>query len=104
MKGEGDKMRKKGPELPEKSPAEKVMDAFQLPKNKSGIITALHITGVHEAIVEGHRGIIEYTSEVIRLNTPQFIMKISGAELEITAVAEEYIELKGLICGVEYLF
>ena len=97
-------MRKKESKPPEKTVPEKVMEAFQLPKNKSGIITALHITGVHEAIVEGHRGIIEYTDKTVRLNTPQFIMKISGAELEITAVAEEYIELKGLICGVEYIF
>ncbi len=97
-------MKNKTHKTPEKSVPEKVMDAFELPKNKSGIITALHITGVHEAIVEGHKGIIEYTDKIIRLNTPQFIMKISGEELEITAVAEEYITLKGIICGVEYQF
>ena len=97
-------MKKNTAKPPEKSVPEKMMDAFELPKNKSGIITTLHITGVHEAVVEGHKGIIEYTDKVIRLNTPQFIMKLSGAELEITAVAEEYIGIKGIIFGVEYLF
>ena len=97
-------MKKQAAKPPEKTLPEKMMDVFQLPKNKSGIITALHITGIHEAVVEGHKGIIEYTDKVIRLNTPQFIMKISGAELEITGVAEEYITVKGMIFGVEYVF
>lgn len=94
----------KNQDLPGKSIPEKMMDVFQLPKNKSGIITALHITGIHEALIEGHKGIIEYTDKVIRLNTPQFIMKITGADLEITGVAEEYITIKGIIVGVEYDF
>ena len=89
---------------PPKSVPEKIMDAFELPKNKSGIITALHITGIREAVVEGHKGIIEYTDKCIKLNTPQFVMKLSGAELEITGVAEEYISVKGIITGVEYIF
>ena len=98
------KVRKRDKKLPEKSLPEKVMDAFELPKNRSGMITSITITGVHEALVEGHKGIIEYTDTVIKLNTPQFIMKICGAELEITGVAEEYIMIKGIIMGVEYIF
>ena len=53
-------MKKESKKLPEKSLPEKVMDVFELPKNKSGIITSLNITGVHEAFIEGHKGIIEY--------------------------------------------
>lgn len=95
----------KGCEAVMKKPlSEKMMDAFELPKNKSGIITSINITGIHEALVEGHKGIIEYTDKTIKLNTPQFIMKINGADLEITEVAEEYIAIKGIIVGVEYIF
>lgn len=84
--------------------SEKMMDALDLPKNKSGIITSLNITGVHEAIVEGHKGIIEYTDKTIKINTPQFILKLNGADLEITEIAEEYIAVKGIIVGAEYIF
>lgn len=84
--------------------SEKMMDALDLPKNKSGIITSLSITGVHEAIVEGHKGIIEYTDKTIKINTPQFILKLNGADLEITEIAEEYIAVKGIIVGAEYIF
>ena len=31
-------------------------------------------------------------------------MKLTGADLEITEVAEEYIAVKGIIVGVEYIF
>lgn len=84
--------------------SEKMMDAFQLPKNKSGIITSLNITGIHEALIEGHKGIIEYTDKIIKINTPQFILKLTGADLEITEIAEEYIAVKGIIVGAEYIF
>lgn len=97
-------VKKEIKKLPEKSLPEKVMDIFELPKNKSGIITALNITGVHQAVVEGHKGIIEYTENVIKINTPQFILKLCGANLEISGVAEEYIEIRGIITGVEYIF
>lgn len=97
-------MKKQANKPPEKSIPEKMMDIFELPKNKSGFIPALHITGVHEAIIEGHKGIIEYTDKVVRLNTPQFIIKINGADLEITGVAEEFIKVKGIILGAEYIF
>ena len=42
----------KGCETVMKKPlSEKMMDAFELPKNKSGIITSLNITGIHEALI-----------------------------------------------------
>ena len=97
-------MRKKEVAAPPKSVSEKIMDAFELPKDKSGIIPALHITGIREAVIEGHKGIIEYTDKCIKLNTARFVLKLSGAELEITCVAEEYITVKGIITGVEYIF
>ena len=97
-------MRRKETDFPPKSMPEKIMDAFELPKISSGIVTAVHITGIREAVVEGHKGIIEYTDKCIKFNAPQFVIKLSGAELEITGVAEEYITVKGIITGVEYLF
>lgn len=98
------KMKNKKGHLPEKTSAEKIMDIFDLPKNKSGIVTALHITGTYEVMVEGHKGIIKYTDEMISINCPQFIMKINGENLEITSVADEYITIKGRVAGVEYVF
>lgn len=97
-------MRRKKVEVPPKSVPEKIMDVFQLPKDKSGIVPAVHITGVREAVIEGHKGIIEYTEKCIKLNTSQFVIELNGAELEIVGVAEEYINVKGIITGVEYIF
>lgn len=82
--------------------SEKMMDVFELPKNKTGIISAVHITGIHEVMIEGHKGIIEYCESIIRLNTTQFIIKISGKNMEISSLSDEIILIKGIISAVEY--
>ena len=88
---------------PEKSIPEKVVEALALPKDASGVVTVVNITDMSEIVVDGFRGIIEYTDSVIRLNTPKFMLKIDGRNLEIKTVATDYISIKGCILGVEYI-
>ena len=84
------------------SVSEKVAEAFGLPKESMGVVSHVNIIGREEVSVEGYRGILEYTENIVRLNTDKFIIKIVGADLEIGIIAEEYISIKGLISGVEY--
>ncbi len=97
-------MKKEKNASPEKKVSEKMLELFEIPKDKSGIITSLNITGIHEATVEGYKGIIDYSENIIKLNTTQFIMEISGEKLEIAGITEEYISIKGVINGVKYIF
>lgn len=81
---------------------ERFAEILSLPKDAGGISTVINITDMHEAVIDGYKGIIEYTENIIRLNTPKYIIKIEGADLEIREVAAEYISICGLIKSVEY--
>jgi sporulation protein YqfC len=87
----------------QKSIKEKMVDVLALPKESSGTVTLVHITDNEEAIIEGYKGIVEYTDVSIRLMTHKFMLKISGKNLEIKSIASEYISIIGSISGVEYI-
>lgn len=88
---------------PEDSSAyEKVFDALSLPKTAAGLTTTVTITGNGSILVEGYRGIIKYSDTLILLNAPKYIIKITGADLEITEIASEYISVSGIITALEY--
>ena len=81
---------------------EKVFDTLSLPKVAAGLSSRITITGTDSILVEGYRGIIRYSDTLVLLNAPKYIIKITGADLEITEVATEYINIKGIIACVEY--
>ncbi|MBR2471828.1 MAG: YabP/YqfC family sporulation protein [Clostridia bacterium] len=92
--------KKKQPETT--SAYEKVFDALSLPKSAAGLTTTVTITGTNAILVEGYRGIIKYSDTLILLNAPKYIIRITGADLEITEIASEYISLRGVVASLEY--
>ena len=92
--------KKKQPETA--SAYEKVFDALSLPKSAAGLTTTVTITGTDAIMVEGYRGIIKYSDTLVLLNAPKYIIRITGADLEITEIASEYISLRGVIASLEY--
>ncbi len=81
---------------------EKFAEILSLPKSASGVGVMINISDMAEAVVEGYKGIIEFTENTVRLNTPKYIIKIEGADLKINEVAEDYITVKGKIKSVGY--
>lgn len=81
---------------------EKIIDALNLPKDVILELPKLIFTGNRELYVENYRGIIEYSDSVIRLNTNEYILKITGSRLGIKSIAEEEITLNGDIKSLEF--
>ena len=95
-------MRNKKRKQVDTSAYEKVFDALSLPKTAAGLTTTVTVTGNNSIIVEGYRGIIKYSDTLVLLNAPKYIIRITGANLEITEIACEYISLRGIIAALEY--
>ena len=95
-------MRNKKRKQIDTSAYEKVFDALSLPKTAAGLTTTVTVTGNNSIIVEGYRGIIKYSDTLVLLNAPKYIIRITGANLEITEIACEYISLRGIIAALEY--
>lgn len=55
-----------------------------------------------EALIDGCLGIIEYNSEIVRLNCKNIILKFVGADLSIKADTIEQITVSGNIFSLEF--
>lgn len=61
------------------------------------------MSGNQEIRVENFGGILEYTSQTIRLNTKCGILVIHGIALEAQKMTAEYIKIKGTIIQIGFV-
>lgn len=66
---------------------------------------ALHmdISGNREVILEGNRGILEYTESSIKINAGKYIVSFSGRGLHIKCINECDVVIHGFIMSIEYI-
>ena len=74
----------------------------ELEKNLLGRYSLITLVGNSELMVEGMRGILDYNSESLRVNTISGVLLIMGAGLEITSLTAEEISIKGKITSLEF--
>jgi len=80
-----------------------ISEALELPIDIMMDLPRLTLIGNVEVSLLNHKGIIEYTKEVIRINTKVGIFKITGEELEIKTILSEEIIIVGLINDIEII-
>lgn len=81
---------------------EKISNAFELPKDIVLDVSKVIIIGTGQVTIENHKGIIEYSEELIRVNTGSGIMKLSGRNLIIKYIFQEEITITGEIQSINY--
>ncbi|MGN0457356.1 MAG: YabP/YqfC family sporulation protein [Eubacterium sp.] len=75
-------------------------------KSNEGVIsyTALphiHIVGANRCVIDGLKGIVEYSATVIELNLGKYCVKILGDGLHIDSFSHEGAVIEGTIISVE---
>ena len=81
---------------------EKLSDTFELPKDIVLDVSKVIIIGTEQVTVENHKGIVEYSEELIRINTDSCIIKLSGRRLAIKTILQEEITITGEITNIEF--
>ena len=81
---------------------ENLVESLQLPKDLLLGSVLLTITGQKEAYIENYRGIIEYTSQQIRLQTKTCQLIIIGCNLSIDYYSNEEMKITGMIYEIKY--
>lgn len=81
---------------------ETVADAWGLPKDVIMNMPKLSVGGNREIYIENYKGILEYTSEEIRLSTTIGVVRIIGKSLKIEKVRLTDIFISGYFKLVEY--
>lgn len=78
-------------------------EALELPLDIALDLPKVSIVGNLEVSILNHKGIIEYTSTLIRINSRIGIIKIVGNDLEIKNILIEEILIVGEIEKVEII-
>ena len=65
-------------------------------------IPKLSISGNREIYIENYHSIVEYTSEIIRIKTRDYILKIEGAELSLSYISREDLQILGIFAQIMF--
>ncbi|NLG86210.1 MAG: sporulation protein YqfC [Firmicutes bacterium] len=79
----------------------KVAEFLEIPQDIVLDLSRITLVGNIEVTLENHRGIIEYSSDRLRLALPQGELIISGEELILVSLAQEEIVIRGRIKSLE---
>lgn len=80
-----------------------ISEALELPIDIMMDLPKLTLIGDIEVSLLNHKGIIEYTQEIIRVNTKSGVFKITGKDLEIKTILSEEIIIVGNIKNIEII-
>lgn len=78
-----------------------ITDALELPLDVALDLPKITLIGNLKINITNHKGIIEYTKDLIRINSKIGMIKISGKSLEIKNVLMEEISINGFIDRIE---
>jgi len=93
------KEKKKSP-LPA---AARMAQALEIPQKALFSGPHVEIAGGSEVVVEGSRGVLEYTQESIRLAAGEMVVRIVGSNLTIRSMQAGNVVAAGQITAVEYI-
>lgn len=80
----------------------KIAGAANVPKDVLLGVPILTLTGQIELCVENYRGIIEYTEELIRVQTKAGQLRIDGKRLQIDYYTNDEMKITGRIHAIAY--
>ena len=75
----------------------KISDAAELPYELVLNLPKITVVGDIQAVIENHKGIVEYENNVIRINSSIGMIKITGSNLTIKNIMAEEIVVNGSI-------
>lgn len=81
---------------------ERLADMLELPRDIIMDLPRMVLTGDRRLVVENHKGVIEYTSTLLRLNTAKGELRIKGSALVLVSILREEVWVEGCIHQVEF--
>jgi sporulation protein YqfC len=79
----------------------KISNVAELPYELVLNLPKITIIGDMQAVIENHKGIIEYENDIIRINSSIGMIKITGEKLTIKNIMAEEIIILGSISMVQ---
>lgn len=76
---------------------------LDIPDDITMNVTRITMVGRHHLLIENHQGIIEYTSELLRIHVDEGELCVGGTELSLSVIAPEQVEVQGTITVMRYV-
>ncbi|HHX23945.1 MAG: sporulation protein YqfC [Tepidanaerobacteraceae bacterium] len=80
----------------------RISDVLDLPPDIILNVPRVVITGKIAVFVENHKGIIEYNSQLVKINTPIGVVCVKGQDLLIKTIISDEITIEGQIKVIEF--
>lgn len=90
------------PDLERDAIKSKLSDAAGMPKDVVLGMPVVTITGREELCIENYRGIIEYTEELIRVQTKAGQIRVNGKRMQIEYYTNDEMKINGRIASLEF--
>ncbi len=75
-------------------------ELLEIPKDLVLDVPKVTLIGQNELYLENHRGIIEYRTDLLRLNISRGFIEIQGDDLEIKTLMPEELYITGVIHSI----
>ena len=81
---------------------QKTIRALELPPDVVASMAHFEMSGNREIVVDGCRGVIEYSKDVIKLNVGKLTVRFVGRELELRNLRKDSAIINGYVTAVEF--
>lgn len=85
-----------------RSKLDKTAESLGLPKETVMDITKLSFAENKELYVENHKGLTEYTDELIKIKTKSGIIRIMGADFIISYIGKYDLLIEGVFSDISF--
>lgn len=65
-------------------------------------LPCIELSGNREAVLEGSKGVLEYSPETVRVSAQGMIVSFFGRELDLRCISPSALIIGGWITGVEF--
>jgi len=62
----------------------------------------IELSGNREVLIEGSRGVLEYSPETVRINTADMILSVFGRGLDLRCISESALIIDGFVTRLEF--
>jgi sporulation protein YqfC len=70
---------------------------------EEGLNGNIELYGNKQVIIEGAKGVIDYSEDILKIDLGNICLKISGRNLVIESFIYEQIDIKGEIVALEFM-
>lgn len=80
---------------------QEALDRLELPASIASGVARIELLGSRELYMDGHRGVLAYTTEAVDVNGGSVVVRVRGTELQLRVMTEQELRITGRIAAVE---